>query len=182
MGPCVFMYGDNVEDYDLALEDVLSRMSEHLRGWTWDATQCADLVVIGQTDDGRYCILNDPSENAMEALAKEYDGRCPKKRQNMNKQRLNHVTVRNMLMPVRDSVILEASVHFVESAHGYCMLFPTNMCVALSEMYELIRTMMDLRMIKLKRSKNVAWMYHAFEQMPCFYYGDEAEEVFEDEE
>ena len=77
------------------LEDVLGQMMDALSGNDWDPRQNADLVVIGQTNDDRYYILNEPSEEAMELLAEEYAGNRPKIR-DVNRMRLCRVTVRNM--------------------------------------------------------------------------------------
>ena len=161
---CVYSYGDRIKEYVYTLEDVLSMIADDLRGWKWEPWQNADLVVIGQTEDSRYYVMNNPSEEAMTALAREYNGKRPSI-QKASKLRLCHVTVRNMQYSGRESVLLEASVCMAESAHGYCTLCPTYMCITLFELYEMMSVLLNLKMIKLKRSKDVAWLLHEYDRL-----------------
>ena len=156
------LYGDGLTG--VSLEDVLGQMTDALSGNNWDPRQNADLVVIGQTNDDRYYILNEPSEEAMELLAKEYAGNRPKIR-DVNRMRLCRVTVRNMKYSGFDSTLLEATVGMAQSEHGYCVLFPIDVRIAQSELYTVMRTMMKLKMLKLNRSKKVERLLHKYERM-----------------
>lgn len=156
------LYGEDLTG--VSLEDVLGQMMDALSGNDWDPRQNADLVVIGQTNDDRYYILNEPSEEAMEQLAEEYAGNRPKIR-DVNRMRLCRVTVRNMKCPGFESTLLEATVGMAESEHGYCVLFPINVRIAQFELYAVMRTLMKLKMLKLKRSKKVECLLHKYERM-----------------
>ena len=167
----MFRYEPDAKNYNLTLEDVLAQASDDLRGAYWNPQQWADLVVIGETGE-HYYVLNEPSESAMDALAKEYGGQHLKMK-NVSKLRLHRVTVRNMMVSGRDSIIMEAFVHFAESPHGYCVLYPTYMNIGLHELYALMNQMLELKMLKLKRSKKASWILRAFDRMFDTYVPDE---------
>ena len=171
LGLCVFKYGQDLTKYDLTLEDVLGQIADHLRGWSWNPEQWTDLVVVGETGE-HYYVLNEASESAMDKLAEEYGGQRVKM-QNVSKTRLHRVTVRNMTIAGRDSIILEAFVHFAESAHGYCTLFPTYLNVSLHELYDLMNLLMSMKMLKLSRSKNAKWIRDAYDRQFKTYVPDE---------
>jgi len=165
LGLCNITYGGKDQtEYDKTLEDVLSMVADNLKGRVWNPQQWADLVVIGETGEHRY-VLNNASEEAIDKLATEYGGRRMKV-MNVSKARLWRVTVRNMKISGRDSIILEAFVRMAESPHGYCMLFPTYLNVGLHELDMLISTMMKMKMIKLSRSKGATWLHEAYKRMP----------------
>jgi hypothetical protein len=165
LGLCVFTYDGEDAEYDQTLEDRLGEIADYLRGWKWNPDQWADLVVIGETGEHHY-ILNHPSNAALENLAAEYGGkgRCPKEK-DVNRTRLYRVTVRNTKISGHDSIILEAFVQFAKSAHGYCTIFPTYMNVGLQELDALIEVMMELKMLKLNRSKGLQWIRQVYKKL-----------------
>ena len=159
-----FAFDGGGSEFGKTLEELLETASGYLRGRTWVVQQNVDLVVIGETDHHQY-ILNRLSSNAVQCLAEEYGGHELQEK-NVCKSRLCRVIVRNALISGRDSIVLEAYVACVESAHGYCKLCPTYMNLSTRELDAVIDELMKLKMLKVRDYVGLRWLRKAYSRMP----------------
>ena len=159
-----FLYGDKQLVYGKTLEELLEKAAENLTGRSWFTQQQNDLLVTGETSHHQY-ILNEPSDEAVRKLAEEYGGHELQVK-NVSKLRLRRVTVRNMRVEGRESIVLEAYVICVESTHGYCRLSPTYLNLNTRELYDVMSVLMKLKMLKVRDYPKLKWLRRMGEKMP----------------
>ena len=102
---------ENKDHKAMSLEDCLTGVSERLRGKSWAKDQRTDLVVIGTDETGVDCVLNSPTIEALDTFSEDYDGGMLVLKRISN-DRVKTVTVRNMVLRGKESIIFEGKVMF----------------------------------------------------------------------
>lgn len=134
----------------MSLEDCLAGVSERLRGKSWAKDQRTDLVVIGTGEMGVDCVLNSPTVEALDTFCEDYDGRTLVLSRIISNDRIKTVTVRNMVLRGKESIIFEGKVVAPRDGNAdYVTLLVEKFSMTTHELKSFMDEMMALHMLNV---------------------------------
>lgn len=160
-----FCYQHNPELFEdpQVLEEVVEKITTHLRGQSFVKEQRAEILVIGNDADNHIFVLNSPSDWALQKF--EAENRATSWRhKRIGNQQIRRIIVRNMRMDGKESEILVADCEGAYSSRGYAYLVPHFLSCNTQELYAMLRELMDLRMFRISKSKLLTWLIHEYQK------------------
>ena len=140
---------ENKDHKAMSLEDCLTGVSERLRGKSWAKDQRTDLVVIGTDETGVDYVLNSPTIGALDTFSEDYDGGMLVLKRISN-DRVKTVTVRNMVLRGKESIIFEGKVVVPRDGDAdYVTLLVEKFSMTTHELKSFMDEMMALHMLNV---------------------------------